>query len=466
MNEFEKIGLSKKLTDVLDELKFEKPSDIQARTIPLILEGKDVIGNAATGSGKTLAFASGIIEKVIPGEGIQALILTPTRELADQITTVMRKFASKTRLEIHEIYGGVDLERQVRRSRRADIIVATPGRVLDHLKRKSFNFSKIKILVLDEADRMVDMGFLPDVQRIIEDCSKERQTLLFSATTSPDVDYISKKYMKNPKEITVEKYVDASNLKQFYYDTPDRMKFSLLVHLLEKEKNGIVMIFCNTRRNVDSLTMNLKRYKINALAIHGGLDQKKRMRIIEQFHTNQVNVMVCTDVAARGLDIQGVTHVYNYDISKTSQEYVHRVGRTARAGKKGLAVNIVTSRDYENFKKVLEDESLKIDLKELPENMERLVPIFKKDDRKGKNFRPGRRTPGHKSKSYGRKDGRASGRDRRQGSPGREGRKKIRDESYRSVKKKSTNRTFRRGHNSKSSHTRGRIKSSKKTGRR
>jgi len=286
MNEFEKLGLNKRMLDVLESLKFSVPTDIQRETIPLILSGKDVIGNAATGSGKTLAFSTGITERITPKKGIQALVLAPTRELADQITKVMNKFAKNSGLILQEIYGGVDFERQVRNSRDADVIIGTPGRILDHIKRGTLNFSKVRILVLDEADRMVDMGFLPDVEKIINRCPKERQTLLFSATTSPDVEHMAKKYMKSPKEISVEKYVDASSLKQYYYETPTEIKFSLLVHLLEKEKSGTVLVFCNTRRNVDSVAMNLQRYGIDALAIHGGLDQKKRGRIIERIHRN------------------------------------------------------------------------------------------------------------------------------------------------------------------------------------
>ena len=204
MNEFKKIGLAGKIVDLLEELQFETPTEIQKKTIPLIMEGKDVIGNAATGSGKTLAFASGIIEKAIPGKGIQALVLTPTRELADQISKVIRSFSKKTSLVTQEIYGGVSLENQVMGAKKAEIIVGTPGRILDHLQRGTLDFFNLKILVLDEADRMVDMGFLPDVEKIIGQCPIKRQTLLFSATTSPDVAYIAKKYMINPQQITVE----------------------------------------------------------------------------------------------------------------------------------------------------------------------------------------------------------------------------------------------------------------------
>ena len=253
MNVFEKLGLNKKITEVLKELGYTVPTDIQEKTIPLILKGNDVIGNAFTGSGKTLAFASGVIENSIPGKGVQSLILAPTRELAEQITKVMRVFAKNYSLRIIEIYGGVSINTQIRNISHSEIVVGTPGRILDHLQRGTLKLSSLKILVLDEADRMVDMGFLRDVEKIISQCPKERQTLLFSATSSPDVQYIERKYMKAPKNIVVEQYVDASQLKQEFYNCQSHMKFSLLVHFLKQEKSGIVLVFCNTRRNVDML---------------------------------------------------------------------------------------------------------------------------------------------------------------------------------------------------------------------
>lgn len=405
MNEFKNLGLSKEILEVLEEMNFTAPTDIQKETIPLILKGKDVIGNAATGSGKTLAFASGIIEKCVPGEGVQALVMAPTRELAEQIAKVMRTFSKKTSLDVQEVYGGVPIERQVRAVEYCDVVVGTPGRILDHLKRRSLNLEKLKILVLDEADRMVDMGFLPDVERIINLCPTRRQTLLFSATTSKDVEYIEKKYMQFPKTVAVETYVDVSQLQQHYYNAPKESKFSLLVHFLKNEKSGIIMVFCNTRRNVDLVTMNLRRHRINAEAIHGGLEQKKRSRIIDSLHKNEADILVCTDVAARGLDIKNVTHVYNYDIPRTSEEYVHRVGRTARAGKKGTAISIVSSNDYENFSNVLMDESIKIEEKPLPE-FEKVEAFFK-------NARPRDREFRGRDRGYGGRERRDSGRGER-----------------------------------------------------
>ncbi|MEK6926310.1 MAG: DEAD/DEAH box helicase [Nanoarchaeota archaeon] len=409
VKEFKKLGLSDKILGALKEMKFVEPTPIQKATIPIILQGEDVIGNASTGSGKTLAFASGIIEKCVPGKGIQALVLAPTRELVEQITKVMREFAEKTQLNIQEIYGGVSISRQITESKYADVIIGTPGRILDHLQRKTFDFFDLKILVLDEADRMVDMGFLKDMEKILWQCPKKRQTLLFSATSSNDTDYIEKKYMISPKQISVEKYVDAGHLKHYYYDVPGHLKFSLLVHLLKQEKSGRIMVFCNTRKNVDLISMNLMRYGVNSHSLHGGLEQKKRSRIMSSFHDREAEILVCTDVAARGIDVEGVSHVYNYDIPKTSEEYIHRVGRTARAGKTGMAVSIVSSYDYENFNKVNMDDSLNIEQKELPK-IESLNPRFDNSKtyvEKQRTFREGqekRRFFG-KRKPYGRSSG-------------------------------------------------------------
>jgi len=384
MDEFKKLGLSEKTLKTLKELNFTIPTDIQLQTIPLILKDKDLIGNAETGSGKTLAFVTTIIEKIIPGKGIQALILTPTRELTIQIAQVINLFSKNANLNIQEVYGGVSIVNQIRGVKKADIIVGTPGRILDHLQRGTLDFMELKILVLDEADRMVDMGFLPDVEKIIRQCPIKRQTLLFSATSSSSIDYIAEKYMKEPIEIAVGKFVDASKLHQFYYDTPPQLKFSLLVDLLKKEKSGIIMIFCNTRRNVDMLVRNLQKQKIESHAIHGGLSQDRRSKIMVKFHENKAEILVCTDVAARGLDIKGVTHVYNYDLPKTPDEYVHRIGRTARAGEKGLVLNIVSKRDYDSFNKIMHEEGFEITKRELP-RVEMLSVDFKSQTRPGEH---------------------------------------------------------------------------------
>ena len=353
MKEFERLGIIEPILKSIKNKGFEEPTPIQEKTIPLILKGKDIIGGSSTGSGKTLAFGTGIITNTEKGEGIQSLILTPTRELAGQVASSLKYFSSFKNLEIVEIYGGVSINPQIRKLKKADIVVGTPGRLLDHIKRRTIELRNVKVLVLDEADRMLDMGFIDDVKRIIDKCSKDRQTLLFSATINEDVMRIAKRYMNNPVKISVSSHVDPSKLNQVYFDVDKGIKFSLLVHLLNKEKKGLVMVFCNTRRTVDFVTKNLKLNGIEAHALHGGYSQDKRNNVLDSFHnSDKAHVLICTDVAARGLDIQGVTHIYNYDIPKTPKEYVHRVGRTARAGKEGMAVNLLSESDHDSFKRI------------------------------------------------------------------------------------------------------------------
>ena len=329
---FTELGLTKELEDTIARLGFEMPTEIQEKTIPSVVKGFDIIGESATGSGKTLAFGCGIIERVMPKQGLQALILTPTRELAEQVKDAIKRFSYNKKLKIITVYGGVSINPQIHDLRIAEVVIATPGRLLDHMQRGTINLSKVNLLVLDEADRMLDMGFIDDVENIIKQCPRERQTLFFSATISPRIKELANRYMKQPIKVMARNQVDPSKLKQVYYDIHKSMKMSLLVHLLKKDTTGLVMVFCNTRKNTDFVVKNLKANKINAIAIHGGLSQNKRTRTINMFDNAKVSVLVCTDVAARGLDIENVSHVYNYDIPRDSNDYVHRIGRTARAG--------------------------------------------------------------------------------------------------------------------------------------
>ena len=366
MEKFTKLGLSKELTDVLEHSGFKEPTEIQEKAIPLALAGKDIIGESATGSGKTLVFASAIIENLEPNKGIQALILTPTRELAEQVATTIRNFSKDEALNVLSVYGGVRIEPQIKKLFTTDVLVGTPGRILDHIERKTLRLDNINFLILDEVDRMLDMGFSRDVEKIISKCPEKRQTMLFSATISEDIAYLAQKYTKNLIEVFVESHVDPSKLKQIYYDVPDNKKFSLLVHLLKQEKNDFVLVFCSTRRNVDVVTNNLIRIGIKVKAIHGGLDQKKRLRILNEFKDEGKGVLVCTDVAARGLDINAVSHIYNYDLPTESKDYLHRIGRTARAGKEGKAIILLASRDYEKFGILIRSEEFNINLEKLP----------------------------------------------------------------------------------------------------
>ena len=370
---FRKLGIIEPIANAIKEQNFEDPSEIQEKTIPIVLEGKDLIAGSATGSGKTLVFASCIIQNCEKGKGIQALILTPTRELTIQITKALLKFAKYKHLNIASVYGGVSINPQIDELRTADVVVGTPGRLKDHIQRTTIRLDKVKILVLDEADRMLDMGFQEDVESIISQCPSHRQTLLFSATISDDITHLSRKYMKSPIKVSAKTYVDPSKLKQVFYEVPDNIKFSLLVHLLKHESSGLVMVFCNSRKTVDFVANNLKYAGIEAQAIHGGFAQGKRERTMDKFHSAKAYVLVCTDVASRGLDIKDVSHVYNYDIPRDSKDYIHRIGRTARAGKDGKAINLLAQRDYENFSRVERDNSIEVTKEQVPK-IER-IPI-------------------------------------------------------------------------------------------
>ena len=358
---FEDFKLSNELLRNIKEIGYEEPTDIQSRSIPLIIEGKDVIGESATGSGKTLAFGAIIAEKVIPNQGIQALVITPTRELANQVKDSLKLISRHKNLNITAIYGGVAIEPQMNILRRAEVVVSTPGRLCDHLQRNTVNLSKVNILVLDEADRMFEMGFIEDIETIIKSCPRERQNLFFSATISDNIRKLARKYMNDPVKVSANNIVDPEKLKQVYYNITRGMKLSLLVYLLEHEKAGLVMVFCNTRRNVDFIVKNLQHNKVKAIAIHGGLSQNKRNNTIELFNDAKVQVLVCTDVASRGLHIDNVSHVYNYDIPKNPKDYVHRIGRTARAGEEGKVINILSEEDHPNMSLILKEYTFKIE---------------------------------------------------------------------------------------------------------
>jgi ATP-dependent RNA helicase DeaD len=385
MENFRKLGIAPSILKVIEEEKFENPSEIQEKSIPLILAGKDVIASSATGSGKTLAFGVRLIMHSEKGKGVQSLVLTPTRELAEQETRALRKFSKNKPLEVAQVYGGVDIHSQIHHLRTADLVVGTPGRILDHLARGTLNLEHVKILVLDEADRMLDMGFRDDVEKIIRNCPEKRQTLLFSATLHSDVMRLAQKYMHNPVEVSAESYVDPSKLTHIYYDLESNQKFSLLVHFLKDESSKLVMVFCNTQRNTDFVANNLNSVGVEAIAIHGGYSQDKRSRHLQQFHDRKVHVLICTDVAARGLDIKDVSHIYNYDIPHDAKEYIHRVGRTARAGKEGKAISLLSQRDYENFQTILKDRSLEIKKEELPE-FNRIMLKFADNRTRGHGF--------------------------------------------------------------------------------
>ena len=363
-----KVNKTRKESNKFDDVKLRtfKELGLKEPILSAINALKDIIAGSETGSGKTLAFGAGIIQNSRRGNGIQALILTPTRELAEQVAKSLRVFSQKKHLRVTEVYGGVSINPQIKELRRADIVVATPGRLLDHMNRRTVRLDKVNTLVLDEADTMLDMGFIKDVEKIIKGCPKERQTLLFSATITSEVKSLAKRHTKNAVNISTETSVDPGKLTQIRYNISRNLKFSLLVHLLKNEKSDLAMVFCNTRRSTDVVAKNLKSMGIEARAIHGGFSQDKRKKAIRHFHSKIVDVLICTDVAARGLDIKDVSHVYNYDVPMDSKQYIHRIGRTARAGKEGKAISILSDSDNGKFSRVMKENSIYVAKEKAP----------------------------------------------------------------------------------------------------
>ncbi len=381
---FEELNVKPEIVKALKEMGITEPTPIQEKAIPIVKAGKDLIGMSKTGSGKTLAFGVPILEKIVPHQGIQILILSPVRELAVQIGQEMLKFGKYVHPRIATIYGGVSLGPQIDDMARAEIVVGTPGRTLDHLERGNLNLKKVKFIVLDEADKMVEMGFIEDVERIISAAPQHRQILLFGATISREIDHIKKKYMHNPEVAEAEALVGEAQLQQFYYDIQPHEKFSLLVHLLRKEKIGLAMIFCSTIHTVEIVTKNLRINGIKAEMIHGKLSQNKRLHIIQSFYDGKIPVLVASAVAARGLDIKDVTHIFNYDLSQDPQEYIHRIGRTARAGEAGKAITLLTNKDHDVFRQIL--SRFPVNIQELPKEPFQKIPFqARQDDRFGRD---------------------------------------------------------------------------------
>ena len=378
---------------------FERLTHIQEKCINEISRGRDVVGQAETGSGKTLAFGLPILNKIIPGAGVQALVLTPTRELCVQITDVFREFGARRGIQTTGIYGGVSIGPQIRDIRTADIIVGTPGRILDHIGRNTLSFNAIQFVVLDETDRMLDMGFIDDVDKIIRHTPKNRQMLMFSATIHGEFQKVMGRYMMRPLVVKTQPYVSAHKLEQRYYDiSPKNLKFSLLVHLLKDAASGSTIVFCNTRRETDVVAQNLRKQHINAVAIHGGMTQPARLKSLNALKHNATDVLVATDVAARGLDIKKVTHVFNYDVPKTTKEYVHRIGRTARAGETGVAVTLLTQHDQDSFKRIQKEYDGTITPAKMPAVKQ--VAFHRASTRKQRTPYKGQRTYNRKQHTY------------------------------------------------------------------
>jgi ATP-dependent RNA helicase DeaD len=367
MKTFKELGLDEKIVKSLDEMGITSPTPIQEKAISDLLKGNDIIAGSETGSGKTLTFGSGIVQNCSRKKEIQALILTPTRELCEQVMTQLQKFSKYKQLKVISVYGGVSINPQMDHLRDCDVVVATPGRLLDHIERRTINLTTTKMVVIDEADRMFDMGFIDDVNEIIEHCPNKEQTMLFSATISSEILKLSSRHLRNPIEIIEQNMLDPKQLNQEYYSVSNNKKMQLLIHLLKNETSELSMVFCNTQRTTQFVASNLSRNGINASEIHGGFTQAKRTSTMEAFHKKKFNVLVCTDVASRGLDIKNVSHVYNFDIPKEPKTYIHRIGRTARAGENGIAINLLCERDYDSFSRILNVHDLYPTSRKLPD---------------------------------------------------------------------------------------------------
>jgi len=367
---FEELEINKKVIDKTTQQGFNNLTLIQEKCIPEIIKGKDVVGQAETGSGKTIAFCLPILEKINKNGGLQTIVLTPTRELCIQVTNVFKTYGKLLDIKTTSVYGGVSINPQINKIKTSEVVVSTPGRMLDHLRRRTINFRNVRFLILDETDKMLEMGFIDDVEKIISYVPKNRQTLMFSATIMRSIHGIMKRHLKNPVVIKTKSQVDKSKLNQVYYDIyKQNDKFSLLVHLLKNDTSGRAIVFCATRNESDIVAKNLTNHGIHARAIHGGMSQKQRTHSLDSLKNEETktDVLVATDVAARGLDIKNISHIYNYDVPKTSTDYIHRIGRTARAGENGAAITLLTAPDHDNFRRVQSNDELDIKRAEMPE---------------------------------------------------------------------------------------------------
>jgi len=349
---FSSLGINNELESILKKNGITEPSPIQQQAIPVLLMGKDVIAQAQTGTGKTLAFLLPILEGLeVRDFYVQALIITPTRELAIQITAEIKKLNPEKTLNILGAYGGQDIDRQIKKLKgNVHIVIGTPGRLLDHLRRRTIDLKRIKMLVLDEADRMLDMGFSKDVEQIIKQTSSQHQTMLFSATMSRGVRLLASKFLNEPVQIHVQsKNIILDKITQIVIETTDRSKQDVLCKVIDEDKPFMAIIFCRTKLRVTKLNNDLQRRGYNSDELHGDITQSKREKIMQAFRKTNIQLLVATDVAARGLDVEGITHIYNYDIPDGAEGYIHRIGRTGRAGQTGIAVTFATPKDRESL---------------------------------------------------------------------------------------------------------------------
>lgn len=349
---FAEFGLEPKVLQAITELGFEEATPIQEQAIPLAMAGSDLIGQAQTGTGKTAAFGIPLISKIVrEEEKIVALIMTPTRELAIQVAEEIGKLTRFKGLRSLAIYGGQDIGRQIRGlKKKPQIIIGTPGRLLDHINRKTIRLDDVQTIVLDEADEMLDMGFMEDIQTILKLVPEERQTMLFSATMPPNIQRLAQQFLKNPQHVSViPKQISAPLIDQAYIEVPERQKFEALSRLIDMESPDLAIVFGRTKRRVDELAEGLQKRGYSADGLHGDLSQNQRDAVMRKFRDGSIDVLVATDVAARGLDVSGVTHVINFDLPQDPESYVHRIGRTGRAGKEGTAWSFVTPREMDHL---------------------------------------------------------------------------------------------------------------------
>ncbi|MCR3922606.1 MAG: DEAD/DEAH box helicase [Firmicutes bacterium] len=366
---FNEFGISEGVLKAISLMGFEEATPIQEEAIPVALAGGDLIGQAHTGTGKTAAFGVPLAERLQTNlSAIQALVVTPTRELAVQVAEELNKIGQFMGVRTLPVYGGQDIGRQIRGlQKRPQIIVGTPGRLLDHIRRGTVRLDSVKTVILDEADEMLNMGFIEDIEAILQETPPERQTLLFSATMPRPIQQLAQRFMKDPKVIAVRsKEVTVPNTEQFHMVMDERQKFDILCRLLDTQSPALAIVFGRTKRRVDELNEALSKRGYSAEGIHGDMTQARRDTAMRQFKEGIIDILVATDVAARGLDIEGVTHVYNFDIPQDPESYVHRIGRTGRAGKSGVAITFVTQRELSHLRVIENGTKRKIPRESIP----------------------------------------------------------------------------------------------------
>ncbi|MDW4463765.1 degradosome RNA helicase CshA [Staphylococcus saprophyticus] len=355
MQNFKELGISDKMAETLQSMGFNEATPIQKESIPLALEGKDVLGQAQTGTGKTGAFGIPLIEKVADQEGVQSLILAPTRELAMQVAESLKAFAKGQNIQVVTVFGGMPIDRQIKALKKGpQIVVGTPGRVIDHLNRRTLKTNDIHTLILDEADEMMNMGFIDDMKFIMDKIpAEQRQTMLFSATMPKAIQTLVQQFMKSPVIVkTMNNEMSDPQIEEYYTIVKELEKFDTFTSFLDVHQPELAIVFGRTKRRVDELTSALISKGYKAEGLHGDITQAKRLEVLKKFKNDQLDILVATDVAARGLDISGVSHVYNFDIPQDTESYTHRIGRTGRAGKKGVAITFVNPIEMDYIRQI------------------------------------------------------------------------------------------------------------------